>query len=257
MKLNCDLGEFQQNNDAEIMPYIDLANIACGFHGSDPLTITKTIKLAVQHHVIIGAHPSYADVENFGRKSMQLSHQALIATMVHQVGALQALCAIENTSIQYIKPHGALYNDMMKDLNVFEAICIATQYLNKHFAFTRRNSTPLHLMIQGLINLSAHQTIAAKYNVPLWYEAFADRSYQDNGLLVARTDANALLKSQREAVERCNALIKNQPLLSINNQELSLTIDTLCVHGDTPNALTMIKALRHTIDSTNGLKTSQ
>lgn len=256
MKLNCDLGEFQQNNDAKIMPLIDLANIACGFHGSDPLTISNTIKLAVHHQVTIGAHPSYADVENFGRKSMQLSHQALIATMVHQVGALQALCSIEDTQIQYIKPHGALYNDMMKDLNIFEAICIATRYLNKQITLNQRNSTPLHLMIQGLIDLSAHQTIAAKYNIPLWYEAFADRSYQDNGLLVARTDANAVLNSQQEAVERCNALIKKQPLLSINKQKLPLTVDTLCVHGDTPNALAMIKALRHTIDSATGSKIS-
>ena len=243
MKLNCDLGEFKENNDAEIMPYIDMANIACGFHGSDALTIKKTVQLAVEHQVIIGAHPSYPDVENFGRQSMTLSSDELIAVIQYQVGALQALCHAENTLVTYVKPHGALYNDMMKNLAIFKDICRAIAQLNQ------RGSQPLALMIQALKNTQPFEQIAKAQNITLYFEAFADRAYQDNGLLVPRSEAGAVLSSNAAVVERCQKLINKQPLLSINNQPLEFQLDALCVHGDTPNALAMLKALRATINA--------
>ena len=243
MKLNCDLGEFKENNDAEIMPYIDMANIACGFHGSDALTIKKTVQLAVKHQVIIGAHPSYPDVENFGRQSMALSSDELIAVIQYQVGALQALCHAENTLVTYVKPHGALYNDMMKNLAIFKDICRAIAQLNQH------SSQPLALMIQALKDTQPFEQIAKAQNITLYFEAFADRAYQDNGLLVPRSEAGAVLSSNAAVVERCQKLINKQPLLSINNQPLEFQLDALCVHGDTPNALAMLKALRATINA--------
>ena len=243
MKLNCDLGEFKNNNDADIMPYIDMANIACGFHGSDALTIKKTVQLAVKHQVIIGAHPSYPDVENFGRQSMTLSSDELIAVIQYQVGALQALCHAENTLVTYVKPHGALYNDMMKNLAIFKDICRAIAQLNQ------RSSQPLALMIQALKNTQPFEQIAKTQNITLYFEAFADRAYQDNGLLVPRSEAGAVLSSNAAVVERCQKLINKQPLLSINNQPLEFQLDALCVHGDTPNALAMLKALRATINA--------
>jgi UPF0271 protein len=241
MKLNCDLGEFKDNNDADIMPYIDMANIACGFHGSDVLTIKKTVQLAVNHQVIIGAHPSYPDVEGFGRRSMALSSDELIAVIQYQVGALQALCHAENTQVIYVKPHGALYNDMMKNLTIFKYICRAIAQLNHN------SSQPLALMIQALKDTQYFENIAKEQNIKLYFEAFADRAYQDNGLLVPRSEAGAVLSSNTEVVERCQKLIKKQPLLSINNQPLVFQLDALCVHGDTPNALAMLKALRAAI----------
>ncbi len=243
MKLNCDLGEFKENNDAEIMPYIDMANIACGFHGSDALTIKKTVQLAVKHQVIIGAHPSYPDVENFGRQSMALPSDELIAVIQYQVGALQALCHAENTLVTYVKPHGALYNDMMKNLAIFKDTCRAIAQLNQ------RSSPPLALMIQALKNTQPFEQIAKAKNITLYFEAFADRAYQDNGLLVPRSEAGAVLSSNAAVVERCQKLINKQPLLSINNQPLEFQLDALCVHGDTPNALAMLKALRATINA--------
>lgn len=243
MKLNCDLGEFKENNDAEIMPYIDMANIACGFHGSDALTIKKTVQLAIEHQVIIGAHPSYPDVENFGRQSMALSSDELIAVIQYQVGALQALCHAENTLVTYVKPHGALYNDMMKNLAIFKDICRAIAQLNQ------RSSQPLALMIQALKNTQPFEQIAKAQNITLYFEAFADRAYQDNGLLVSRSEAGAVLSSNTAVVDRCQKLINKQPLLSINNQPLEFQLDALCVHGDTPNALAMLKALRKTINA--------
>jgi UPF0271 protein len=243
MKLNCDLGEFKNNNDADIMPLIDMANIACGFHGSDPLTIKKTIKLALQHQVIIGAHPSYPDVENFGRKSMNLSQHDLIANVQHQIGALQALCAVENAQLEFVQPHGALYHDMLKNLTLFDDICLAIAQLNQS------NNKPLSLMIQALTNSNKFVQIAKKHHISLYYEAFADRAYLDNGLLVPRSDAGAVLINNQDVVIRCQALLNKQPLLSANQQPLQLQIDALCVHGDTPNALAMIKALRETINA--------
>lgn len=241
MKLNCDLGEFSDNNDADIMPFIDMANIACGFHGSDALTIKKTIKLAQQHSVIIGAHPSYPDVANFGRQSMVLTQSELITNVQYQIGALQALCWVENAQLEYVKPHGALYNDMMKDLSIFNDICLAIAQLNL------RSTKPLALMIQALTDSTAFEKIAKKHHITLYFEAFADRGYLDNGFLVPRSEAGAVLTNNQDVVSRCQALLNQQPLLSHNLQPLQLQIDTLCVHGDTPNALAMIKALRTTI----------
>ena len=243
MKLNCDLGEFKNNNDSEIMPLIDMANIACGFHGSDPLTIQKTIKLAKKHQVIIGAHPSYPDVENFGRQSMQLAPDELIATIQYQIGALQTLCALEGAQLNYVKPHGALYNDMMKNINIFADVCLAIAQLNQN------NSKPLALMIQALSDNDKFVQIAKKHHIALYYEAFADRAYLDNGLLVPRSETGAVLSSNQDVVSRCQALLNKKPLLSINQQPLKFHIDALCVHGDTPNALAMIKALRQTINA--------
>lgn len=243
MKLNCDLGEFKDNNDAEIMPYIDMANIACGFHGSDALTIKKTVQLAAQHQVTIGAHPSYPDSENFGRQSMSLSSNDLIAVIQYQVGALQALCYVENTQVRYVKPHGALYNDMMKNTAIFTDICRAIAQLNQN------SSQPLALMIQAVKNTAAFEKIATEYDIALYFEAFADRVYQDNGLLVSRSEEGAVLHDHQAVIERCKKLINNEPLLSINQKPLEFHLDALCVHGDTPNALAMLKALRETINA--------
>ena len=243
MLLNCDLGEFKENNDAQIMPYIDMANIACGFHGSDPSTIRKTIALAVAHKVSIGAHPSYPDKKNFGRTSMVMSSQALIDCLHYQIGALQTLASIENTFVQYVKPHGALYNDMMKNPKIFTTVCQAISQLNQH------NTIPLYLLIQALCDDDAFvlDDIAAEYDIELRYEAFADRAYQDNGLLVSRNEKNALLTDINDVIERCQRLVNQQPILSINQQQLPFALDTLCVHSDTPNAVQMVKALRDVI----------
>ena len=245
MKLNCDLGEFKDNNDADIMPLIDMANIACGFHGSDPLTIKNTVKLAHQHQVIIGAHPSYPDVENFGRQSMQLTSSDLMANVQYQIGALQALCSAENTQVHYVKPHGALYNDMMKNLNLFTEICAAIAQLNQ------RSHQPLSLMIQALTNSGPFEQIAKQYQIHLYFEAFADRAYLDNGLLVPRSETGAVLTNNHDVVNRCQDILQQKPLLSANQKPLQFHIDALCVHGDTPNAFAMIKALRATINAKN------
>lgn len=239
MRLNCDLGELQHDNDEHIMPYIDQANIACGFHASDPLTMQKTVKLAVKHKVSIGAHPSYPDKENFGRLTMQFIKEELIAIIQYQVGALQAICQTEQTSLCYVKPHGAMYNNMMADLSIFETVCQAIAAIKP----------ALPLMIQAVPDSQEFKAIAKQWQVELIYEAFADRAYQDNGLLVSRSQTGAVLSDENEVLQRVQTLVEKQQLISINGQVLDIKVDSLCVHGDNPAALALIKALRVQLDA--------
>lgn len=243
MKLNCDLGEsfgtWQKGADKQIMPFIDLANIACGFHASDPLTMQKTVKLAIQHNVIIGAHPSYPDLLGFGRRSMLLSDDELTAIIHYQLGALQGICTSENSQICYVKPHGALYNDMMKNEHLFLIVCSTIAQFNPS----------LPLIMQALPDPLPFQTIAKKYGITLWFEAFADRAYNDDGSLVSREHNNAVIDNTKQVLDRCRHLLKHKQLLSITGKPLNLHVDTLCVHGDNPAAVELVEQLKRLISS--------
>lgn len=219
--------------DEAIMPLIQQANIACGFHASDPLTMSYTVALAVKHNVQIGAHPGYPDLVGFGRRSIPMSHDELVATVMYQIGALAAICASHHTLVSYVKPHGALYNDMMKNTDLFSAICQAVK---------QSNVTDV-LMVQALPDMSAHQEIAQQHGLRLLFEAFADRHYQDSGLLVNRSQDNAVLKDAKQVSARIEHYQKNGTLLSENGVALNLEIDSFCVHGDNEHALTLVKQL--------------
>ncbi|OKY27399.1 5-oxoprolinase subunit PxpA [Thalassotalea sp. PP2-459] len=236
--LNCDLGEKVHHNDALLMPYIDQANIACGLHASDPQTIDHTIKLAIKNKVYIGAHPSYPDKENFGRKTMVLPQNSLEAVLHYQLAAFAQLCKINDGQLRYVKPHGALYNDMMKDLDIFTVIC---QVINNLF-------TDVSLMIQALPEMSKFQQVAAKYNISLITEAFADRNYQDSGLLVPRTQANATIHDATHIQQNIAQLLKTGKLLSVSGQALPITVDSLCIHGDNQHAVTLVKQIRQLLN---------
>jgi len=237
MKLNCDLGEsyglWQKGNDGAIMPYIDQANIACGFHASDPLTMLKTVRLAAEHRVTIGAHPGYPDLLGFGRRSMLYPADELMAIIHYQLGALQAICHSENTRMSYVKPHGALYNDMMNNLAIFTCVCQAIAKIDCN----------LVLMIQALPDPAPYRQVAGEYGISLWFEAFADRHYLDSGLLVPRSQANAVIHENEQVIARCRHLKQHGQLLSINEKPLALQVDTLCVHGDNPAAPELVREL--------------
>jgi UPF0271 protein len=245
MKLNCDLGERVNPNDelpdALIMPFINMANIACGFHASDPLTISNTIKLALTHNVSIGAHPSYNDRANFGRVSIRYTQEELIAIIQYQLGAIQAICLQQNTSLEYVKPHGALYNDMMKDLAIFESVCIAVSSFSKQHHDSTKKS--LSLVIQALPNTEQFESVAARYKLTLLFEAFADREYTDEGFLVSRQQHNAVIHDAEKIIQRCNMLITQHTFNSVNGKPLNLKVDTLCVHGDNPEAIDITQKL--------------
>ncbi|MGJ8690999.1 MAG: 5-oxoprolinase subunit PxpA [Thalassotalea sp.] len=252
MKLNCDLGEsygaWQKGNDALAMPFIDMANIACGFHAGDPLIMSQTVALAKLHQVDIGAHPSYPDLQGFGRRSIKFARDELIAIIQYQLGALSAICHVQNVTMNYVKPHGALYNDMMANLDIFDAVCQAIAPLNK--TNIKCQAPSLNLVVQALPDNSQHQKIAKKHQLNLLFEAFADRNYQDNGLLVPRSNVNAVIEDTTEIVTKCQHLLATGHILSITGKALAIHVDTLCVHGDNQAAITIVKALNSLLKTT-------
>lgn len=238
MKLNCDLGEGMPL-DEQVMPYIDMANIACGFHASDPLLMAKTVKLSKSHKVQIGAHPSYDDSEGFGRREMNLSEEEITQLVLYQIGALQSLCEAQNTQVDYVKPHGALYNTMMKNETVFIAILKALSSLKQK----------LSLMVLANNNAEAYQQLADQYAVPLLFEAFADRAYADDGNLLPRNLEGAVLEDNDAIRLQIKRLIMHNEIISYSGKVLSIHADTLCVHGDNTQALASVKSIRNLINS--------
>lgn len=240
IKLNCDLGEgygaWKMPHDQFIMPYIDMANIACGFHAGDPLVIQKTLQWAIESNVSIGAHPSYPDRQGFGRRSMQIEATELTALIHYQVSALNGMAQIQGASVDYVKPHGALYNDMMVNPIIFETLVKAVSGFE----------TNLPIVIQATPDWQKFASIADKYQVPVWYEAFADRSYRDDGKLVSRQEPHAVLSASQQLLQVENLVSKGQVTTESGNT-LALKFDTICVHGDSQNAVDTIKHLCQTL----------
>ncbi len=226
-------GNYKIGLDEKIMPYIDMANLACGFHASDPVTMHQSIKLCKEHNVEIGAHPSYPDLVGFGRRKMECSSEEIVSFVLYQLGALSALCRSYDVKLTYVKPHGALYNSMMRDKEIFRAIAKAISKFDKS----------LKLMILSSSKNETYATLAQKYNISLLYEVFADRAYTNEGSLVPRSEKNALLHKKEEVLKRAKLLMKKGVIKSIDGKKLKLKVDTLCVHGDNKSALKLIKSL--------------
>ena len=232
--LNCDLGEsyFDKRigNDSEIIPFISSCNIACGMHGGDPLTIQNTVDLALKHHVNIGAHPSFPDLENFGRKYMRLSAEELKACLRFQIGAVVEMSSLRGGKLRHVKPHGALYNAAAKDFELASHIVSVL----KEFK--------LDLCLLGMVN-SELEKAAKLQGVGFIGEVFADRSYTDSGELVARSFSHAVIEDEKKVAERCFKMVAENKILSENNIELDLQGQSICVHGDTSNAVSLVKSI--------------
>ncbi|UPW20635.1 5-oxoprolinase subunit PxpA [Agarivorans sp. TSD2052] len=238
MLINCDMGEsfgvWSMGVDELAMPHIDMANVACGGHASDPDVMSKTIVLAKQHKVSIGAHPSYADIAGFGRRPMLYSPAQLSRLLVSQIGSLQALCHYHGEDVDYVKPHGALYNDMHKDVEIFTAVIKAVASFNK----------PLKLMVSATLTKGFVEEIARQHHVELIREAFCDRRYLSNGQLQARTERGAVLTEQEELLSQVRLLLMSRQLKCNDGSLLAVQADTLCVHGDNEAAVNQIKHIR-------------
>jgi len=237
MKLNCDLGEsfgtWSIGLDSEVMPHIDQANIACGFHGGDPLTMQKTLALAKQYQVCVGAHPSYPDLVGFGRRSMQCSTDEIIAMVHYQVAALDGMASAQGLVIGYVKPHGALYNDMMTKPEVFEAILIAVAQYPKKIA----------LMLQATPEIADYKAQASEYGVVIYSEAFADRAYNDQGRLLARSQPGAVL-SKKAMLLQVKQLAEQASITTISGRVVKLSVDSLCVHGDNLEGVQAVREIK-------------
>lgn len=240
--LNCDIGEsfgaWTMGLDAEVMQHIDCANIACGFHASDPSTMRRTVALAVQHGVRIGAHPAYPDLAGFGRRSMACSAQEVEDMLLYQIGALDGICRAEGTRVAYVKPHGALYNDMMRQPELLRAVLRAV----------RLYDPALPLMLMAVRDNRAAEALAAEAGVRLWFEAFADRAYDGDGFLVARSQPGAVHHDSERVIAQALALAGGRPLTASDGSALVLRADSLCVHGDNAGSVAAVRRIRAALD---------
>ncbi|MCC5856308.1 MAG: 5-oxoprolinase subunit PxpA [Idiomarina sp.] len=243
--LNADLGEsfgaWQMGADAQVMPLIDCANIATGFHASDPVTMRRTVALAVKHKVQIGAHPAYPDKEGFGRRAMQCSPEEITAMLLFQLGALHAMCLAEGGQLAYVKPHGALYHDMMRNPKVFDAILDALQAWN----------TDLPLVVLATAEIAALQERAQRRGISLWPEAFADRAYLASGQLVPRDQPGAVLVTKAAILAQVDTLATTGQVVTQDGPRIQVPAVTLCVHGDNDEAVALIADIRARIDLAN------
>jgi len=237
MLLNCDLGEsygrWSLGCDDEVMPHVDQANVACGFHGGDPVTIQRTLRLAAAHGVSVGAHPSYPDLVGFGRRSVAMSDEELHGTLLYQIAALDGMAASIGTTLDYVKPHGALYNDMMRDADVRRVVMGTVADYHR----------PLRLMLQATPEAQRHREEARGLGLELYLEAFADRRYDDDGRLLARREAGAVLDRQ-QMLAQVRRLVDEGSVETVSGRRLELRADTLCVHGDNAEGVVAIRDIR-------------
>lgn len=226
--LNCDIGEsygvYKLGPDEEILDYVTSANIACGFHAGDPATMRKTVRLALEKDVAIGAHPGFQDLPGFGRRNIQLSAQEIYDIVVYQIGALSAFVIVEGGILQHVKAHGALYNMAAKDPLYAEAIAEAVYDVNPA------------LILFGLAG-SELITAGNKIGLRTASEVFSDRTYQKDGSLTPRSEPNALITDTGEAISRVVRAIREGKMLTVQGNDAELKVDTICIHGDGVNAL--------------------
>lgn len=238
--LNCDLGEsfgvYQIGNDEAIIPLVDEVNIACGFHAGDAHTMQQTIQLAKQHGVKMGAHPGLPDLQGFGRRVMQVTAQEVYDWMIYQIGALQGFARVHKVSLHHVKPHGALYNMACQDKRLAQAIAQAVVDLDQ-------NLTLVGLSGSELINAGIEKGLA------IANEVFADRRYQSDGTLVPRHMPGAVLAEEQLILQQVGQMVQKQTVTALDGQTINIVADTICVHGDTANALHLVRSIRSLMES--------
>jgi len=236
--LNSDIGEsyghFIVGLDEEIMKYISSANIACGFHAGDPITMQKNVQLAKKNGVAIGAHPGFYDLRGFGRREIKYTTKEIYVDLIYQIGALKAFAEIEGLQLQHVKPHGALYNMANKNRAIAKAVVDAVYDIDPH------------LWIFGLGN-SVLQEEAEKKGLPIAIEFFADRNYLDDGSLVPRTEKNAVISDVNIVIKRVIQLVKEGTVTTVTGKDIPIRADTVCIHGDGKTAIELVKALNKKI----------
>jgi UPF0271 protein len=241
--LNADIGEsygpWQMGNDELLMPVIDMANIACGGHASDPLTMMKTVKLALDHKVTLGAHPSYPDRLGFGRRPMAMPPSELTSHVIAQVGALKAIAEAEGGKLSYVKPHGALYNTMIKDSEVMHAVMRAVAGFD----------ADLKLMILATARIEDHRLMANDYGLTLIQEAFADRRYCITGELQDRSIPGSVYHEWALIETQVKQLVENSSVTTDRGEPLSIHAESLCVHGDNPESVRVAHAIKSLLQS--------
>jgi UPF0271 protein len=232
--INCDMGEsfglYRCGDDEGIMPHIDMANVACGFHASDPVVMQKTVRLAKAHGVRVGAHPSYPDLQGFGRREMKMGREELTAILIYQIGALKGFLDIEGMPLNHIKPHGALYGVASRDPEVANAIADAA------LAFG--------VPILGMAG-TQHEKVYPARGLTFMAEYYADLDYNDEGMVIITREHDA--RDPAEVERAMTRVLVEGKGTSINGRELPMKADCVCVHSDTPGADELARAVRRAV----------
>lgn len=241
--LNSDLGESFGNyiigNDEKVLDYITSANIACGFHASDPVVMEKTVRMAIKKGVAIGAHPGYPDLMGFGRRMLNISHEEARSYMIYQIGALNGFLKAYGGKLKHVKPHGALYNAAAVDYPLARVLAEAVYVVDKELIF---------------VGLAGSEMIKAGRDVGLKTasEVFADRAYNPDGTLVSRKNSNAVIHDTEQCISRVLRMVNEGRIMAVNGQDIEITADTVCVHGDNIMALEFAAKLREAFNK-NGI----
>jgi len=243
ININCDLGEKSKfhsiENDPDLLSIVNSANIACGYHAGDEETMDMTIKISKSNGVSIGAHPSFNDPENFGRKRINLSSSEVHKLIINQYEILQKIAQKHNEKVTHIKPHGALNNMACENFELANTIAKAINDIDKNIIF---------LVPTG----SKMETAAKKLNMKIACEIFADRSYEDDGNLVSRSKDHALITNPEVAKKHVLSMVKNQAINCYSGKQIPCEIDSVCIHGDNQSSLATAKSIRENLIS-NGL----
>jgi UPF0271 protein len=232
--LNCDFGEsfgiYRLGEEKEILQYVTSVNVACGFHAGDPLVMRKTVQMALERKVAIGAHPGFPDLLGFGRRNIAVTPEEAYAYVVYQIGALAAFVKAEGGTMSHVKPHGALYNMAAKDAALAEAIAKAVYDVDPA------------LTLYGLAGSELIRA-AKKIGLRTANEVFADRTYQDDGSLTPRSDPRALIVDEQEAVRQVLTMVKEKRVRSLQGIDVPIEAETVCIHGDGKKAVLFAKRL--------------
>src|SRR5690554_4878936 len=239
MDINSDLGEsfgaWRMGDDATMLDIVTSANVACGFHAGDPAGIFKTVRAAAERGVVIGAHVAYPDLVGFGRRNMDPSSTELVADVIYQIGALQGIAQAAGTTVSYVKPHGALYNTIAHDTRQANDVITGILAIDPELTLMALAGSPII-------------ELARERGLRVVAEAFADRAYNDDGSLVSRREAGAVLHDAEQVAERMLNLVRTGELESISGRTVRLQADSICVHGDSPGAVEMARRIRARFD---------
>jgi len=230
--INCDMGEsfgrYQLVDDRALMTYIDACNIACGFHAGDPVVIDTTIRLAIEYNVEIGAHPSFPDLQGFGRRTMDISEDELEKIIRYQVGAMLSMVNSNNGQLIHVKPHGALYNKAGKHRPTAKGIVKAVKAISSDLTLF----APYHSILS-----EEGQNIGLNIK----YEAFIDRRYNDDLSLVSRSIEGSVIQDPPQAAHHVSFMHKEQRVSTVQNRDVHIKADTYCIHGDNPSAIDILQ----------------
>ena len=242
MDLNCDMGEsfgaYKLGMDEQVMKYISSANIACGFHAGDPLVMDKTVKMAVESKVGIGAHPGYPDLLGFGRRNMACSPEEIQHYLIYQISAIKGFCHVHGAKLSHVKPHGALYLDAVENEIIAQAIAKGIMSLDPDLYFVALAGKKGETM----------RRMGEELGLNVVYEAFPDRAYTSEGTLVSRKQPGAVISDPDEVAQRAldmaNGFVK-----AVDGTNIELEVQTLCVHGDNPGAVSLVANIRKTLEA--------